>query len=236
MTDTRVQIAARNNAEWCSAVCRAHGLDDAFSPELWITRGQTPRHYPNVITLSPEPEPALAVLESLAEPALPELSIKDSFATLELGTLGFRRLLQARWLWKAPPPTRAVAGGGRWTRVGTAGELLAWERAWSGSDDARGTVTFPAGLLQHDDIAFLKLEDGPDLVAGIIANRAAGAVGISNLFLRAGSPRVFSDALAAIGALYPGLPIVGYQPIDSLAQAQALGFELLDTLRVWVRG
>jgi hypothetical protein len=62
-------------------------------------------------------------------------------------------------------------------------------------------------------------------------------VGITNLFLRAGSPHVFADALLAVEALFPGLPIVGYQPIDALAQATKLGFELLpETLRVWVRG
>jgi hypothetical protein len=48
---------------------------------------------------------------------------------------------------------------------------------------------------------------------------------------------VFADALLAVEALFPGLPIVGYQPIDALAQATKLGFELLpETPRVWVRG
>ena len=51
--DPRAVQAARNNAAWCDAVCRAHGGATEFSAGLWRNRSASPPVYPNVIALDP---------------------------------------------------------------------------------------------------------------------------------------------------------------------------------------
>lgn len=45
--------AALNNAEWCDAMCRAHGLPGVFTPRAWTNPARTPLFYPDAVTLSP---------------------------------------------------------------------------------------------------------------------------------------------------------------------------------------
>jgi len=47
MLDDRSVRAARNNAEWCDAVCRAHGNPGEFHDGIWLNRKPVPRFYPN---------------------------------------------------------------------------------------------------------------------------------------------------------------------------------------------
>ena len=48
----RLELAARNNAAWCDAVCRAYGAPGEFDDELWLTRRPAPPLYPNAVTLT----------------------------------------------------------------------------------------------------------------------------------------------------------------------------------------
>lgn len=89
MNPALAAAAARNNAEWCDAVCRAHGLAGEFSPQAWTSKLRTPLRYPDAV--------ALTAAASAAE-ILPRVdasagcSIKDSFACLDLTTAP-----RARW-------------------------------------------------------------------------------------------------------------------------------------------
>jgi hypothetical protein len=45
--------AENNNARWCDAVCRSHGLATRFAGDLWRALGGAPRFYPDAVTLRP---------------------------------------------------------------------------------------------------------------------------------------------------------------------------------------
>jgi hypothetical protein len=38
-----VLTAARNNAEWCDALCRTYGVTGVFHPDDWTSPERTPR-------------------------------------------------------------------------------------------------------------------------------------------------------------------------------------------------
>src|SRR5262245_16704696 len=64
--------AADNNARWCDAVCRSHGLATRFADDLWIALEGAPTFYPDVVTLAPG-----ASVAALLPPAA--TGVKDSF-------------------------------------------------------------------------------------------------------------------------------------------------------------
>jgi hypothetical protein len=217
--------AARNNALWCDAVCRAHGVGGRFAPGLWTSGGPSPRFYPDAVTLVPDAREAeaLALWRARGGP----ISVKDSFARLDLAVAGFTVLFDAEWH-AAPPP----AGGMplHWRRVETPALLAAWETAWAGT--AAGPRLFPPALLDDPDIAFLIRETDGAIQAGAIASRAAGLVGISNRFGPGDHATRRQSALAS-ACLFPGLALVGYAAGDRLAAARAAGFTPIGPLRVW---
>jgi transposase-like protein len=50
--DARAVAAVRNNAEWCDAVCRAHGITTSFDPHVWVALRRSPPMYPDAVTLT----------------------------------------------------------------------------------------------------------------------------------------------------------------------------------------
>ncbi len=97
--------AARNNADWCAAVCRSHGIQGAFGAAAWTSADRTPRYYPDAITLHPGATPA--DLLPRIDTASVGCSVKDSFATLDLTPDGFTELFGAQWIHRpagAPVP------------------------------------------------------------------------------------------------------------------------------------
>jgi hypothetical protein len=70
----------------------------------------------------------------------------------------------------------------------------------------------------------------------IIANRTDTVVGLSNLFAPSEDSVAFwAGCVATAQATFPGLPLVGYESGVDLACAEAVGFEKLQSLRVWGR-
>ena len=61
----------------------------------------------------------------------------------------------------------------------------------------------------------------------VLIDRARDLVGVA-------VPRS-ADAVAAVSARFPGLPLVGYEHGDSLAAARRAGFSPIGPLRVWLR-
>jgi hypothetical protein len=73
--------AARNNADWCDALCRTHGAPTTLDEVAWTSRTRTPPFYPDAVTLVPEPDvpSLLARLDnaagcSIKPPGTPEWS------------------------------------------------------------------------------------------------------------------------------------------------------------------
>ena len=245
MTNDLLQRAVRNNAEWCDVVCRAHGRPGEFREVMWINRHGTPRFYPNLVTLAETADPDAYVedLRELVAVGVPgDCGVKDSFAALDLTPLGFRLLLDAQWIARAAsdPRVEDAMPDVRWLKVERPRELADWELAWAGlPDDLKSSslarVFLPA-LLADDNVAFIAAHQGHRLVAGAIAYRAANVVGWSNLFVpTVQGDRFRAECLAQVVRAFPGLPVVGYEAGEALAQACTLGFGTVGPLRVWVR-
>lgn len=242
---SRAEQAARNNAIWCDTVCRAHGFPGEFHDSLWLNRHPVPRFYPNVVTLADEHRSAeqLTHIRDLIAADLPgSWAVKDSFSTLDLAALDFQPLFDATWIWREPsrPIPDAAVAGIRWIRIHDAPELAIWETAWNGSpeDDpsAPQPRVFLPSLLDDQDIVFIAAYRDQQIVAGAIAHRTGDVVGLSNVFAPAENTVSFwAGCVTTAHNCFPGLPLVSYGHGRELAIAQASGFELLLSLRVWVR-
>ncbi|OUD01668.1 hypothetical protein [Streptomyces swartbergensis] len=228
-----VRAAARNNAEWCAAMCRAHGVAGEFGGEAWVTTGRAPLYYPDAVTLEPGADPDALVARVDTGP--PDASVKDSFADLDLTGAGFRVLFEAQWIHRPagaptsePGPPDLV-----WDVAGDPDTLRAWALAW---DDGAGNADlFRDGLLADPETSVIAGRSAEGrVVAGAVASRSEHVVGVSNVFGRDGGPdAAWPVVLQALVRLFPTLPVVGYEQGDDLAVALRHGFEPLGPLRVW---
>lgn len=241
----KTELAILNNICWYQAMFAAHGLASQTDGLVWCSHETPPPFHSNLVVRSPAATQAdierhAADIEQHPRPT--GWSLKDSHACLDLSALGFSMLFQAEWIWREPSAPVVAPPGSRlsWARMTTPAHLAAWERAWSGdtrneTEDHHPTQ-FPISLLSSPDHAFFAgLLDGR-IVAGGIANRSPGAVGLSNVF----APPEFLDEtwaalVEALSAAFPGTPIVGYERNADLEAAKGAGFATAGSLRVWCR-
>lgn len=240
--------AARDNAEWCEAVARSHGIRSRFRPEAWLAASRTPPRFPDAVTLRSTAD--RSILDDIDDSA--GCSIKDSYGVLDLEADGYRMLFEARWIARSPgggeergiSPERertghsafgARAGHGRdagilWDAVSASG-FDAWARLQDGTGVFRRSLLTEAGI-----VLLAGMRDG-ELVGGAVLSHTGGVVGISNV---TAIPSVPLDAVwRGIGGnaqvRFPGLSLVGYESgADLLAPLEA-GFSEFGDLRVWVR-
>jgi hypothetical protein len=237
--DTRNQfllLAAYNNAVWCDTVCRAHNIMGEFHETFWISRYQTPMYYPNLVTLSPTVhQNALADLLTMKREYT--ISVKDSFAVLDLTPFKFHELFRAQWIVRPAPAALSHQGTAdlQWKRISSERELLQWEEAWSQTASSLGRLFLPV-LLHDADICIIAAYKENQIVAGAIANRTTEVVGLSNVFAPLQeAERYWEGLLSLIATHYPSLPIVGYEQDESLSTALHVGFTTLGPLRVWIK-
>jgi hypothetical protein len=228
----RVRLAARNNALWCDAVCRTHGIAGSIDDVAWSAPTRTPPFYPDAVTLSPD----VGEYDVLAriDPS-DGCSVKDSWSRLDLSVEDFARLVVGEWLWHHPSEATTAADGRRWRRVTTADELATWVEAWAADDDA--TRVLRPALLDEPGVHLLAA-DGPgsDIVAGCIVNVTGAVAGISNLFDRDGDlERTWRGAVTAARQVARGIPLVGWDAGDGVTAAVAAGCERIGPLTVWIR-
>ncbi|WP_408652377.1 hypothetical protein [Jatrophihabitans sp.] len=219
----RLTAAVHNNAAWCDAVCRAHGVPTSWQSDWWAARQRSPRFYPDAITL--RPGAAFAAVAGSVEAGRGS-SVKDSWADLDLEPYGFTPLFDAHWITLNPPArgeTVAAADRFRWTVVGSAHELLDWTAA-HGADG-----TFPPSLLADPAIRFLAVRSAGRTVAGAIANLSGPVVGVSNVF----GEDPWQGLVHAVGNCFPQRPLVGYEQAAELDRPLSLGFHTIGQLRVW---
>jgi hypothetical protein len=223
----RVQEAALNNAEWCDAFCRAHGIAGRFEADAWSSAQRTPPLYSDAVALVAGCSAARLVSRVDTSPGC---SIKDSFADLDLSASGFEVLFTAEWLCLDQDPRRNVSEG--WLPVAGGEELERWEAAWGESPEPR---FFRRELLADARIKFLARPDGARLRAGAIANRSRSVIGLSNLFDVEGDlESAWSEGASAAQAVWGPMPVVGYGRGESLEAARRAGFETIATLTVWI--
>ncbi|MEV4950293.1 hypothetical protein [Streptomyces sp. NPDC053755] len=222
--------AVRNNAEWCEAMCRAHGRPGAFAPQAWTNSRRTPPYYPDAVTLTAEAS-ARDVLDGIDRGA-PGASVKDAFARLDLAADGFRILFEARWIHRpAGLPVPSVRAA--WRPVRTPAELAAWAAAWSGGDPDEAALFRPA--LLADPATTIVAGYGPDhrIVGGAVLSDSGPVTGVSNLFAAEGTDP--AEAWAGCLSLPDATrPVVGYESGDDLPPALSLGFRETGPLRVWL--
>lgn len=224
-----MRAAARNNADWCAAVCRSHGIPGTFGEMAWCSAHRTPPYYPDAVTLDQDAVPGDFLLK--IDTASPGYSVKDSFAALDLTAHGFTELFTAQWIHRhAAPPTSAL----RAERVCTAAQLQRWQTAWYGGS-APPDIFRPA-LLDDPSVLVLSFCDGTDLRGGAVLNHSTGLVGLSNLFAvdTGDITGIWSSAITAAASYFPDLPLVGHEHGDDLALALAAGFSTLGPLRIWL--
>ncbi len=245
LTSSAVDLAVRNSARWYEAMFAAHGLASTTDALVWRSEELPPPFHSNLVVLSPAFTPAdleryAAAIERAPRPA--GWSLKDSYASLDLAARGYAVLFEATWIWRDPvTPARAPAATPiSWARVDTAATLAAWERAWSGDSrneaEVLRTRQFPDRLLASPDHAFFAGWLHGRIVAGAIANRSPGAVGLSNVFSPPEHLPATWDALVhALTQDFAGTPIVGYERGDDLTIARGAGFITVGALRIWCR-
>lgn len=225
-----VLAAARNNAEWCAAMSRSHGVEGEFGEQAWAAPARTPLYYPDSVTLVPGADPA--ALSARIDTTAPGASVKDSFADLDLTDAGFRVLFDAQWIHR-PATEPAGTPDLAWAVAGDPDALRDWALAW---DEGNGAADlFRPGLLD-DPATFVLAGRSADgrVAAGAVASRSGQVVGVSNVFAHDGGPdAAWPDVLNAVHSLFPALPVVGYEHGDDLAAAMRHGFEPIGPLRIW---
>jgi hypothetical protein len=217
--------------------CSAHAALGEFVAGAWINRRPAPRFHPNLVTLGrPQDEGAHrdALRALRTAPPARNWAVKDSFAALDLGQLGFDLLFDACWVHRPGGAFDRAAPDCRVLRVTSAAALAAWEHAWrGGSAEPRERLFRPALLTGSDHAVIALVRDGA-IVAGCIASRSDGVLGIGNLFAPAEDDGALRAAcLAAATRVAPGSPLVGYEHGESLARMTELGFGTIGPLRVW---
>ncbi len=232
MTDSRVVMAAHNNADLYRAVFASQGKRFDLRPSAFVALDPPPAYYSALTILSPGHAKEIAgELDRLSRQLGGEVGFKDSFCEFPPDRPDLHLLFEATWLFH--PPMTGIAEG--WRHVETAEALQQWEAAWKGNGSPTNGVMFGPTLLDHADIAFLAKRDGAAIVAGCIANLSADCIGLSNVFAVAEGREAFAEAARATAALRPDLPLVSYAHGAELDHALAEGFTPIGPLRVFLK-
>ena len=230
MVARRDKVAAANNAGWCAAVWRAHGLPMEQRQGLLFCPLETPRLYPNVVSLEQThcTNDQVDLIAKLSRDVTFEFSVKDSFNSLPLDDIGFEPLFEASWLWQDSQSREPNEAGLFWKCIDVY-QLPAWEAAWRGGDE-QAERTFPDCLLDDRCVSVLAGVD-PELriVARVIAYEGAGVIGVTNAF----GPEL--PPFVVIAALIKEAPLVAYERGGILSSALRRGFSAAGQLKIWTR-
>jgi len=236
--DTEMRAAA-NNAGWCDAMLRSHNGETWTAPHLWFTDGDAPLYYPHAVTLggsghAQQQYADIAQLLQAATRAGRSISIKDSFACLDLAPLSCEILFTADWLHLSIPVAgiEKVELGATWRPVQTAAELMLWEQAWRGSPQISGI--FVPRLLADPDVTVLTGYQNGQIVTGCTLYRSKDTVGYTNLFGPQNEAESWRLAcIAEIARRHPDCQIVGYESGADSTAMQNIGFRKIGDLQVW---
>ncbi|CAN7335783.1 hypothetical protein LJR027_001748 [Terrabacter sp. LjRoot27] len=237
MTD-RILLAARNNALWCDAVARSHGVVCTLDDHAWTASTRTPPYYPDAVTLSPE----VGEYDVLARVDDSDgCSVKDSWSRLDLSMEDFARLVVGEWVWLDPSTPPVPAPAAAWQRVTTPDAMADWVRAWASDPDAEAILR--PSLLDEPGVHVLgaRASDDPadgtsPFVSGAVVNVTGEVAGLGNVFTSDGDvERAWGAAAAAARGVVGGMPLVGWEAGAGVEAAVAAGCERIGPLSVWLK-
>jgi hypothetical protein len=220
--DPRLRSAVDASVGWYDDICSLHGVGSILDEGLWSALGAPPPLHSDAVVV----EPAVTADQVLTRlDGRTHGGVKDSFATMDLSGGGMDLLFSATWIYRAPGP--AASSG--WVAVTGAAELA----AWTGKHDTSEVLLPP--LLHRAHFRILAKYVGGRIVAGAVARLGSGIVDVSNVYAVPGQHVDWRELAEAIGAYFPGRPLVGYERGDALSAAVDGGFVPTGELRVWVR-
>ncbi|GAA1971063.1 hypothetical protein GCM10009817_08700 [Terrabacter lapilli] len=231
----RIVLAARNNALWCDAVARSHGVTTTLDDLAWSAATRTPPYYPDAVTLSAD----VGEYDLLARIDDSDgCSVKDSWSRLDLTLEDFARLVVGEWVWLDPSVPTSAGRARSWRRLGTPDEMAAWVRAWASDPDAEAILR--PSLLEVPGVHVLAAHASEDpsspVVAGAVVHVTGEVAGIGNVFALDGDvPGTWREAAAAARGVVGDMPLVGWEAGDSVDAAVAAGCERLGPLTVWLK-
>lgn len=220
--DPRLRQAVDANIGWYEDIFALHGIGSVLEDGLWSSLAPPPPLHSDAVAVEPAVR-ADQVVERLAGRS--RAGVKDSFSTIDLTAAGFEVLFAATWIHRDP----AIPGPTAWRVVRTVDGLARWNAGW----DTTG-VLLPA-LLDRGHVRILERVSGGDVTAGAIARLGSGVVDVSNVHGLGGHAVDWTELAAAVAAVFPARPIVGYEQGADLDAALAGGFDPVGVLRVWVR-
>ena len=221
--DPRAVMGAANNADWYAMMWDLRGL--RYIRDAWGFRAiDPPMPYHGWVTAVHG-----APVEQIARDhaATPDFAIKDASGVIDLSGAGLVHAFSATWLWHPSVAGRVPDG---WERITRPDDLALWCDAWAVTSPVAGRQ-FPDEILARADVAIFGRRAADGFGAGFIANRSVDCVGLSNSF-GAGSRAAATQVCSSFSA---GLPLVGYEQGDDLAEACDCGWSAVGDLRVWVR-
>ena len=221
--------AARNNAELCAIVSAAHGVDGVFATDAWTS-----------------PEPHSPALPRRRDAGARGLGTRAAHANRHgPGSVSEGQLRRPR----SPLPRVRDPVLGAVDHPGTGD---ARGRRFVGADhrrrctrrvDRRAGVSPtipPICFVPHSSSTRTSRSSRPTSTGtswpALSSTAARTWSGLSNVFVTTAAPDdVWPGCLDAITRTFPGVPIVGYEPGESLDTALHYGFTALGPLRVWIK-
>jgi hypothetical protein len=220
--DPRLRRAVDANIGWYEDIFAMHGIGSVLEDGLWSAMAPPPPLHSDAVSVEPTVR-VEHIVERLA--GRPRAGVKDSFASLDLATVGMEVLFSATWIHREA----ATAGRTAWGVVRSAEGLVAWNGGWDTAE-----VLLPA-LLDRAHIRILERVEGGDVTGGAIARLGSGVVDVSNVHGVGGHDVDWTELAAALAAHFPDRPVVGFEHGADLDAARSGGFAPVGELRVWVR-
>jgi hypothetical protein len=224
--DPWLRRAVDANVGWYDDICALHGVGSILTDGLWSALDTPPPLHSDAVVVEPAvtADRVLARLDGRAH-----CGVKDSFARMDLSGEGMDLLFSATWVHRDSGRWQERGMPPGWAAVTTVGELA----AWTGRHDTGGVLLPP--LLERAHFRILARYVDDRIVAGAVARLGSGIVDVSNAYAVPRHHLNWAELAEAVGACFPGRPLVGYERGEALSAALDGGFVPTGELRVWVR-
>lgn len=228
--DSRAVMAAKNNADLYEAVFRAHQLCYKRLPHAFVAVDPPPPYYAHFTIQAVNCADDISrSYQEVSERFPGEAGMKDSFCQAHAEAKTLTELFGASWIWRQAQADVAPEG---WAHVTTEADLLLWEQAWKDCGSPTDVRMFNTDFAGREDVFVLGKKVDGAFVTGCIANLSEDCVGLSNVFATGDKALAANEAVAAVAAIAPDVPMVGYESGSDLTRMLTLGFEDVGQLRV----